>query len=154
MLEETRLIKETLTELFSKVFSMPVYFEHGAMSDVCKGGCCSVHAHMHCVAVDVDIVPELKQSELKVKEINNFNEIRNQSSCNKPYLYYENQINKKYLIEVEEIESQFIRKKIGIKMGIVDRLEWSQNIQYQWMIDTIKRVTPFFNNLKGTSIWQ
>jgi hypothetical protein len=154
ILEEAKVIQQTTSNIFEEYYCKPVFFEHGPMSDVCKGGCCSVHAHIHCAAVEVDIYSELTMHDFDIVKLNNLTDITTQSTKNKPYLYYENQHNNKFLIEVEDIESQFIRKLIGRKIGYIDKLEWSQNIQFDWMIDIIKKLKPVFNNLKGTSIWQ
>ena len=153
LLNETQLIQQAIIDLFNKLYCNPVFFEHGPMSDVCKGGSCSVHAHLHCVAVQTDIYENLCQTDYDLIEISSLNEIQRQAVKNSPYLYYENQKGKKYLIEVEEIESQYIRKQIAKQMGFMDKAEWSQNIQYEWMIDIIKQAKPYFNDLKGTSIW-
>jgi diadenosine tetraphosphate (Ap4A) HIT family hydrolase len=150
---EVEIIQELLNELFERYFTKPLYFEHGAMSDIKKGGCCSVHAHLHCVGVEIDVYKYIAKKNMLYNELYEFTELSQMSDKNIPYIYYQNQNGNKFVFKAENIESQYVRKLIGKKLGYYDRLEWSENIQYDWILYLIKEFTPLFNKLKGKSIW-
>ena len=84
-------LKEELKKVFKQYYGKFVFFEHGALSCSAKGGCCSDHAHLHIVAVDIDVKDEFSKYGYKLRKIEDYSEIIDQKQRNTPYLYYENQ---------------------------------------------------------------
>ena len=129
-------------------------YEHGALSCSLKGGSCSDHAHLHIVAVDTDVKDKFSKYGYELRRINDYTEITEQKEKNIPYLYYENQENEMFIADAPIVESQFIRKLIAKDINAIDRALWNENIRKDWMIDIVKKLKPYFDKLKGTSIWE
>jgi len=144
LLREAREIMQKLFKVFSEITCHPVFFEHGPMSPSKRGACCSDHAHLHAVAIDVDVKNDFEKRGLHKKRIFNFLEIQNQISVNCPYLFYQNQSGEMYIIDALEVESQLIRKMIATKIGALSRLEWIDDRKTDWMIEVVKKIKPYF----------
>lgn len=153
-IEELKIIKEELKAVFDKIYGKCVFYEHGALSCSAKGGSCSDHAHLHIVAVDIDVKDKFAKYEYELRKINDYTHIKKQMERNVPYLYYENQDGEMFLADAPIVESQFIRKLIAKDINAIDRALWNENIRKDWMIDIVKKLRPHFENLKGTSIWE
>ena len=141
-------------KVFKQYYGKFVFFEHGALSCSAKGGCCSDHAHLHIVAVDIDVKDEFSKYGYKLRKIEDYSEIIDQKQRNTPYLYYENQNEEMFVADAPVVESQFIRKLIAKDINALDRALWNENIRKDWMIEIVKTLRPHFENLKGTSIWE
>jgi diadenosine tetraphosphate (Ap4A) HIT family hydrolase len=152
-LAEASDIVKSIREIFRKKYGEIVIYEHGAFSATLRGGCCSDHAHTHIVAVDEDVSPELKNI-FEARSLNGIKDLVEQRKQNSPYLYYENQCGHSFVMNVDIIESQYIRKLIAKKIGALDRIYWDENVQYDWMIDVIRYCRPFIEELKGKGLWQ
>ena len=152
--EELKIIKEELKKVFEQNYGKSVFYEHGALSCSAKGGCCSDHAHLHIVAVDIDVKDHFNKYGYELREIEDYNEIVNQKQRNTPYLYYENQKGEMFIADAPVVESQFIRKLIAKDIDALDRSLWNENIRKDWMIEIVKNLRPHFEKLKGTSIWE
>lgn len=153
-LREAVNIKTTIKRIFEKEFGRSVVYEHGALTNTLRGGCCSDHAHLHIVAVDVNVDDEFQRFGFEVRKLNDFLNISRQVERNSPYLFYENQLGEQIIMDVDVIESQFIRKLIASKIDASDRALWNKNIQLDWMIQIIKQMKPFFEPMKGVGIWK
>ena len=152
--KELKIIKEELKKVFQQYYGKSVFYEHGALSCSAKGGCCSDHAHLHIVAVDIDVKDKFDKCGYELRKIEDYNEIVNQKQRNTPYLYYENQEGEMFVADAPVVESQFIRKLIAKDIDALDRALWNENIRKDWMIEIVKTLKPHFENLKGTSIWE
>ena len=109
---------------------------------------------MHIVAVDTDVKDKFSKYGYELRRINDYTEITEQKEKNIPYLYYENQENEMFIADAPIVESQFIRKLIAKDINAIDRALWNENIRKDWMIDIVKKLKPYFDKLKGTSIWE
>lgn len=152
--EELKTIKQELQKVFNETYGKCVFYEHGALSCSLKGGSCSDHAHLHIVAVDVDVKEQFSKYGYELRKIVDYSKIMEQKEKNMPYLYYENQENEMFIADAPIVESQFIRKLIAKDINSTDRALWNENIRKDWMIDIVKRLRPHFEKLKGTSIWE
>lgn len=153
-IEELKIVKEELKKVFEKHYGKSVFYEHGALSCSAKGGSCSDHAHLHIVAVDIDVKDKFGQYGYELRKLDDYSEIINQKQRNIPYLYYENQKGEMFLADAPIVESQFIRKLIAKDIDALDRALWNENIRIDWMIEIVKKLRPHFEKLKGTSIWE
>ena len=133
-----------LSVIFFDIACAPVFFEHGPMSPNKKGACCSIHAHLHSVAIEVNIKNDFEKRGLNKKRISDFLEIQNQVSTGCPYLFYQNQNKEMYIADAPNIESQLIRKMLAVKIGAFSRLEWMNDKKTDWMIEVIKKIKPYF----------
>lgn len=153
-IEELKIVKEELKKVFEEHYGKSVFYEHGALSCSAKGGSCSDHAHLHIVAVDIDVKDKFGQYGYELRKLDDYSEIINQKQRNIPYLYYENQKGEMFLTDAPIVESQFIRKLIAKDIDALDRALWNENIRIDWMIEIVKKLRPHFEKLKGTSIWE
>ena len=153
-IEELKIVKEELKKVFEEHYGKSVFYEHGALSCSAKGGSCSDHAHLHIVAVDIDVKDKFGQYGYELRKLDDYSEIINQKQRNIPYLYYENQKGEMFFVFFPIVESQFIRKLIAKDIDALDRALWNENIRIDWMIEIVKKLRPHFEKLKGTSIWE
>ena len=153
-IEELKIVKEELKKVFEKHYGKSVFYEHGALSCSAKGGSCSDHAHLHIVAVDIDVKDKFGQYGYELRKLDDYSEIINQKQRNIPYLYYDNQKGEMFFVFFPIVESQFIRKLIAKDIDALDRALWNENIRIDWMIEIVKKLRPHFEKLKGTSIWE
>jgi len=118
---ELKLVYEKVRKILSENYEIPIFFEHGPISKMKKGGCCIDHAHFHAVPVKLDILNEL-QNNFKCKKIKSFLDLKKQFLKGKPYLYYESNLKEKYLFEIPDIiPSQYIRRIIAKKINQLDK---------------------------------
>ena len=85
--EELKIIKEELKKVFEQNYGKSVFYEHGALSCSAKGGCCSDHAHLHIVAVDIDVKDHFNKYGYELREIEDYNEIVNQKQSRQLNLF-------------------------------------------------------------------
>ena len=143
-IQELIAIKSELRNIFNILFGKCVFFEHGALSCTAKGGSCSDHAHLHIVAVDVDVKEKFSEYGYDLVEISDYRDITKQKERNIPYLFYENQDSQMYVADAPVVESQFIRKLIAKEINASERALWNENIRKDWMIEIVKEMRPFF----------
>lgn len=154
LLDEAMMIKQIMKEIFQKEYTTPVFFEHGPMSMRRSGGCCSRHAHLHIVAVDVDVSVDLGNAAFAVRGMDNFCDIRKQSERDVPYLYYENQLGEKIIMDAPNVYPQYIRCLIAKRLDKIELSSWQRNHQIPWMIDIIKRLRPIFQKEVDDGFWR
>lgn len=53
-------LKEETRQVLSEVYTSPIFFEHGPISESKRGGCCVEHAHLHVVPARIDLLDKLK----------------------------------------------------------------------------------------------
>ena len=98
-----------------------------------------------------DVKDKFHKYGYELRELKNYNEIINQKQRNIPYLYYENQNGEMFLADAPVVESQFIRKLIAKDINALDRALWNENIR---KADIVKTLRPYFDKMKGNSIWE
>lgn len=138
LIEEAIIVKEAIRDIFKTHYGNAVVFEHGALNKMKKGACCSDHAHLHIVAVDVDVLKEFPQYGFIMRKVNSLMCVKEQIERNVPYLFYENQEGVAVLMDAPVVEAQFIRKLLATRIGAAERSYWNKNMQIEWMIDIIK----------------
>ncbi len=153
LLKEAEMIKQVMQQIFSDEYTIPVIFEHGPMSKERSGGCCSDHAHLHIVAVNVDVREKIENFGLKLRKLSFFPDVKEQVKRDVPYLYYENQKGEKYLIDAPVIHGQFIRKLIANEIGYTHLSSWRDNHQIPWMIDIVKRLRFIISKRDDDNLW-
>lgn len=146
--------EKELKKIFNEIYGGCVFYEHGALSCSLKGGSCSDHAHVHIVTVEIDIKDQFLEYRYELRKIFDYSKITEQKERKIPYLYYENQNNEMFIADAPIVESQFIRKLIAKNINAMDRALWNENIRKDWMIDIVKKLKPYFEGMKGISIWE
>ena len=80
--EELKTIKQELQKVFNETYGKCVFYEHGALSCSLKGGSCSDHAHLHIVAVDVDVKEQFSKYGYELRKIVDYSKIMEQKEKN------------------------------------------------------------------------
>lgn len=151
-LEELFQIKNDIQDIFEKYYGKSIVYEHGALTHTLRGGCCSDHAHLHIVAIEAN-VSDILIRNFKVRYLLDLRGIDIQKEEYSPYLYYEDKYRKSMIMNVEIIESQYIRKLLASKIGDTKHIFWNNNIEYGWMIDIVKLLKPEFDRKRGNGLW-
>ncbi len=137
LLLELSQIKSHIRKILSRLFTRPVFFEHGDVCATEKAGGCIKHAHMHCLPLELDVFPRLMKS-YKHSKIKSFEEIRKNGLENKSYIYFENQFQDKYILSQGKVAmpSQYLRRVIAEELDMPDEWDWN--------------VAPFESNVRET----
>ncbi len=131
-------------EVLSDNYEIPLFFEHGAVSQIKKGGCCIEHAHLHAVPIEVDIMDELA-GRFEYSKIKSFFKIRRQFKKGISYFYYESNLGERYLFEISEIvPSQYIRRVIANKVGRPERWNWKNCFGLDELLRTVDKLEGKF----------
>lgn len=151
-LEELYVVKNEIQCIFVKYFGESIVYEHGALTSTLRGGCCSDHAHLHIVAIDVDVSDTLRKN-FEVRYLSDLRHISEQLEQHSPYLYYEDKKGQCLIMNVGIVESQYIRKLLASQIGDVEHVFWNNNIEYDWMINIVKLLKPEFEGRRGNGLW-
>lgn len=60
--EELYVVKNEIQCIFIKYFGESIVYEQGVLASTLRGGCCSEHAYLHIVAIDVDVSDILRKN--------------------------------------------------------------------------------------------
>ena len=106
---EVEQIKNFLYKQVSKMYMPPIFFEHGSVKEA--GGCGVYHAHIHVVPCNVskEIIEVISKSYV-LHQIKTMYELSQYIKQDKPYLYFEDNKKTRYVFEIDEIPSQYIRR--------------------------------------------
>ena len=144
LVPELEEVKNKVKEVLSKFYTIPIFFEHGPVSQNKKGGCCIEHAHLHSVPINVDILDNIKKNFKSIK-IDNFLSLNKQFKKRIPYFYYENQMGERYLFELfDVIPSQYLRQLVAIKTNSKDKWDWRIYFGLKEMRNTVLKLKGNF----------
>ena len=140
-MEELEKIKKSIRKLIQENYSKKViFFEHGPIKDGIIGKSCIDHAHLHAVPFEEDILRELTKN-FTLTEIGKLKEIVSQRENNKPYLYYENQEERKFLIEVKfPLPSQYFRQIIASRTKEPYKWNWKVYPEEERFKETLRKL--------------
>lgn len=139
LLNKAEKLKNKIRKVFKKTYNTgTAFFEHGMLSCESKGGACTSHAHLHCLATDVDVMDDFFKYSFNVRNINKFENIKTQTERNNAYLYYENQNETKVIMDSPIVESQFIRKLFAIRLKEIHKAHWRYSIYSPEIYEMIK----------------
>jgi diadenosine tetraphosphate (Ap4A) HIT family hydrolase len=140
--------KKMLTDRFGSVIA----FEHGPMSQSAMGGACTDHAHVHFVpSVDGDLQEVIEQRLARFfqgmdypggREISDLTEIREQADREAPYIFFEDQRNRRWVFDVVgDLPCQFMRRVIAESVGVSDEWDWMGCPRQEVFVETVDAVT-------------
>ena len=139
LLSELDRVKKLVRDILLENYRVPIFFEHGPVSKIKRGGCCIEHAHIHAVPLKANILHELRF--FPCQAINNLSDLAEQPT-DKPYFFYEDNQEKKYIFEIDDIvPSQYIRKIIAAKVGKPDKWDWRYYPEMDNMQATIVKLS-------------
>jgi diadenosine tetraphosphate (Ap4A) HIT family hydrolase len=131
LLKEFQLVKDTVFEILAANFGSPISFEHGpSFSHEVNAGCCVEHAHLHVCVTDVDILEDIQSDAWSGKfgypggtsrKIRNISELKDWVDAGIAYIYYQEKDGSEWGFPVKaQIESQYLRKKLALRLGMQD----------------------------------
>lgn len=140
--ELNELVNRVQTVLHSE-YGPTIVFEHGPASWNARGGCCVEHAHMQIVSTPVELTADLLNA-FPGEQIQNLSDLPAWWN-NRPYLYFENQSEKKFLFSLPDvIPSQYMRQLIASKVGCSEQWNWRQHHFIEEMEETAVRLRNYF----------
>lgn len=129
-------IRAILTATYAQ---KPIFFEHGPMSCLLRGGCCADHAHLHAVPLEVDLAPDIKTLYAE-RRIQFLIELRQQVQRSIPYLFYEDPNGKRYVFDALEAIPQYLRQLVAKHTGLPERWDWRVSPGKAEILATIDRL--------------
>ena len=123
--ELKRECKEALFKIYGRKC---ICFEHGAVGTCFekKAGCCTDHAHLHIVPVEIDLLREIEQI-FKSEKIETTKMLSEKYKKGIPYLFFENSNQEMYVFEAPLVDSQYFRKLVAKNLGLIDKWDWRSN---------------------------
>jgi diadenosine tetraphosphate (Ap4A) HIT family hydrolase len=118
-----------------------IFYEHGRAGSSLtlkqKAEIC-YHAHLHCVAVDIDLEPEIAKDNKEII-VDNWAEVINLTDTNPDYLYFENKT-KMYFFPVSTYKRpQYLRHLLAKCVDKQDTGDWKQFPKIENMTETVER---------------
>lgn len=142
LFKELVKIKNECREILYKTYKKKsIIFEHGAVGKIFKkrAGCCTDHAHLHIVPVEVDLLEDIKK-HYRGKKIKSLKELRKQYFKKSPYLFYENNNKEMYLFNAPLVVSQYLRKILAKNLKKESKWDWRICHGKEEMLRTIKKL--------------
>lgn len=143
---ELESVQTKVRSILTQNYTPPLFFEHGPVSRMNKGGCCIEHAHLHALPVKVDITSELTHS-FHHSIITSYDALKTQFQKGVPYFFYETNTGERHLFAVQEsVPSQYIRKLIAQKVGKPERADWQSYLELEEVVRTAQTLKAAFAN--------
>ena len=127
--EEFRQLDRIIAAVSSKlteVYGEPtIFFEHGAVDEFDRAGCCLDHAHLHALPINVDVTVSLRTlfDEVPVRGLETLSRFaRNRT----PYLFFQRTDGQRSAYAPVHGVSQFVRRLICMELGAGTRSNWEQ----------------------------
>jgi len=143
LIEELIALKKEVVSLYSQLYSDVIFFEHGCISDVIKGGSCVTHCHLNLIPIKTqkNLVKAISgYLEMPAKELRTYHELRSQYMKKVPYLFYEDSCGKIFLFETPILPSQFFRQLLAKELGCVEKWDWRRYIGKKEVSEFFKKI--------------
>lgn len=143
---ELESLKSKVRDVLSKHYKNPIFFEHGEIEeDYRRAGCCVEHAHVHAVPIEFDIFPDITK-DFNLERLESVSRLRLQFfKFKRPYLYYENQLQEGYIVDLKErVPPQYFRKIIASRVGVPEKWDWREYIGEKEIANTIRKLKEGF----------
>lgn len=125
-----------------------IIFEHGSFEKNNTSGKSIIHAHWHILPFSKSLLGNLLNNKsFIIKEIKSLNSLNNLEDDKNDYLYYEDINEKCYIINHQELPSQYLRKVIANSLNI-DTWNWRE---YPYF-DKIDKTLNFYKKIKKEKI--
>jgi len=145
LFKELEELQNKVSQVISKNYGTPVFFEHGPAACGNKGGSCIDHAHIHALPLEQSIFEDIKKDYNKYYKIKSLEEIKQQFVKDQSYFFLETQSKDRYIFPLSGIiPSQYIRKVIAEKTGQPEIWDWRQHEGLDKLKNTIKKLKDKF----------
>lgn len=153
--EEFQDVKRFITKLLTKVYTKPIFFEHGPVMTK-RAGCCIDHAHIHCLPVNTDLLSTISKNELTKTRISSIIELCDYNKRNIAYLFYETKLNVLYTYpltnELDILPSQYFRMVVAANLKLA-RWDWREMITNEkYVADNKSTVIRTIEKLKKVNL--
>ncbi|MGI5825971.1 MAG: HIT family protein [Patescibacteria group bacterium] len=139
--EELESLVKNVGQLLAKEYCKPIFFEHGTVSRLSRGGTSIDHCHLHAVPVNLDLA-EILDKKFKKKEVVSLQELKNNFDEQKPYLFYESLTGQRFCYELQEkLESQYLRKVISESIVRKKYWNWREYPRTECFLKTLRKLS-------------
>ena len=141
-----RCIRSAIEESYT---SSVVFFEHGAITESKRAGCCIDHVHIHAFPCEIDLKPTLEKHLPKENQIHSLKELSKFAKTNLPYIFYENKSGEMFVYETQvRMPSQFVRKIWAEAIERSDEWDWALFTGEKEVANTITTLKSVFQDHK------
>lgn len=128
--------------------SKTIIFEHGSFENNNTSGKSIVHAHLHILPFSKSLLKDIiNNKEITINEIKNLSSLKYFTKDKTDYLYYEDINEKRYIINHQELPSQFLRKVVANSLNITT---WNWR-EYPYF-DKIDKTLRFYKEIKKENL--
>lgn len=143
IMEEFLSLHKRWTEVLKTLYGKEVIsFEHGTGKDSLTSAASVIHAHVHLVPLADSLIPEIKKTDSRIKQIESFYDLQTCAESGESYIVYQDIDEKLYLIEKEEKQSQFFRRLISKKYN-TGEWDWHKVYNEENIIKTVKKYNAY-----------
>jgi diadenosine tetraphosphate (Ap4A) HIT family hydrolase len=142
LFDELREIKNLCRTALNKAYnSKCIFYEHGTVGKTFekRAGCCTDHAHLHAVPVEVDLLSDIQQN-YKAKQIEKLEDLCKKYETKTPYLFYENNCGDMYVFDAPLVVSQYFRMLLAKKLGVENKWDWRNYQGKEEILKTIEKL--------------
>lgn len=122
-------LKDYITQLLTKTYTRPIFFEHGPALPK-RAGCCINHAHIHCVPSETDLSSSISNKLIK-ERISSILDLCGYSEREISYLFYETSPSRLYVYALDDelsiLPSQYLRMVLAANLRL-DKWDWREMI--------------------------
>lgn len=127
--------------LLSKLYSEPIFFEHGTNTMINYSGQSIVHAHIHILPASINLSNKLRQCFLE-KKISFLHDLKSRTEKQYDYLFFENNNREKFVYIVKDkLPSQYLRRIIAESLGNGGMWNWKEYPLYENVERTMQKIT-------------
>ena len=150
LFDEFSAVHKSVRTAMSAEYGPSICFEHGARAPI-NGGCGIYHAHLHILPFGEvgDPTQELK-NRFPYEQIGHFRDIAQLTEKSSPYLFYEDAELNKYVFLVDNLPSQYMRRRIAETLGGIG-WDWRNEGREDRLLQTLNRLSSDFESVRVSS---
>lgn len=122
-----------------------VFFEHGALDEFDRAGCCVYHAHMHALPAAVDVTAALEKLYNSAR-LERLEELQRYSSKRFPYLFFQRADGERFGYAPVRAVPQIIRRLICMELSLPERSNWETAVDVSMIRETLVELGPAFRD--------
>jgi diadenosine tetraphosphate (Ap4A) HIT family hydrolase len=153
--DEFNRLKRRVRDAFIEEFGVrPTFFEHGATSLFDSSGACVDHAHLHCLALQIDGIPQAIESRMKAEgNVVPATGITGCAKLQKPYFYFEDSRQTRYAFGGVDLPCQFGRRVLAGLTENPEQWNWREHPKKNEMMKIIRLLKPHFGRTAKTRLF-
>jgi diadenosine tetraphosphate (Ap4A) HIT family hydrolase len=153
LLDEFLLLKENVRKALESVFGRGcIFYEHGRVGTSLRllgDDKISHHAHLHCVAINVDLLGKISEKYQPLR-LNAWCEVIQLEKYYKHYLYYEDNDKNMFFFPVDNYpKPQFLRSLLAIELNDPEAADWREKPNWENIAITYEKLLPYLNSSIG-----